>query len=266
MGNLSPTKTIDPADYPDEIFPYMGKGYMYEDGQQIPGENVIGAISRFDIKNVKTKNIEYLNKIIALCKERNIDLIFLARPRLAANIIVDGSYGEFHDYVQKLADKNNVPFWDLVYLRPEVLKIEDSMFMDGYHANYTLAFPLSQLVGKMLKEHMAGNFNKQAYLFDTYDEYLRINNRIAAVYAGELSKSKVISANAVTGADVKVEFRFLLSVKKNGEYTVIQDWSTDNQVDLSKERKRKYWLMVEARQTGTVGEAEQRTRKSIDLR
>jgi hypothetical protein len=117
----------------------------------------------------------------------------------------------------------------------------------------------------MLKEHEDGTLDISRYLFDSYDEYLKINNRIAGVYTGKLSKDRTIRAYAAAGAGVETEFRFLLANIKDGKYKVIQDWSAKEKIDLSKQSKKKYWLMVEARQIGNE-EAEQRTRIEIDLR
>lgn len=266
INNLTYTGVLDPKDYPAEIFSYLGKGYAYLGTAQKPGEVVKGTSTKYDAKKIRPENMEYLNRIISLCKESNIDLIFLSRPKVAANVIGDGNYGEFHDYVQKLADENSVPFWDLTYIRQDVLKMDDTMFADGQHTNYTLAMPLSRLLGKMLKEYEAGTLNVSDYLFDSYDEYLQINNRITGVYTGSVSQNRMLQAYAAIGAGIEPEFRFLLSSSRNGEYKVIQDWSTKDKVDLNGQPRRKCWLMVEARRAGSNGESEQRTRKEIDLR
>ena len=264
--NLTYKKVIDPADYPEEVFPYLGKGYSFNGGMQTPGELIVGIYSVYNPNKFRPENVEYFNRIVALCKEKKIDLILMPRPRLAANILAGNNYGEFHEHMQRLADENGISLWDLTYLRPEVLKIEDTMFSDGYHANYTLSLPLSRLIGKMIKEHKAGTLDIGEYLFDTYEQYLETNHRIAGIYTSKLSSEKVIKAYAAAGKDIEPEFRFLLSTSEQGEYTQIRDWNVDDKVDLSEEKKGKYWLMIEARQVGSDGEVEQRIRTQVDLR
>ena len=262
--NLTP-RVVNPEDYPAEVYPYLGKGYSFSANEQIPDEISVGYYAAFNPQKFVPENTEYLQKIIDLCKEKDIDLIFLARPRVAANILATGNYDEFHNYVQALADANQIPFWDFVYLRPDVLTIEDTMFMDAYHPNYRLALPLSRLVGQMLKEHVDGTLDVNQYLYNDYNTFLSQNRRIAGVYTTTLSKKETLKAYAAMGMEKEVEFRFLVSDQKHGGYRLVQDWSTKNLVDLSKLPNKKCWLVVEARQAGSGGNAEQRLRKVVDL-
>jgi hypothetical protein len=261
-----PAKARKPINYPDEIVPYLGKGYIYSSKEQKRGEVAIHGIECFDTKQIKVENTQYLHQIIELCKSNQIDLIIMCSPRIAANVLATGNYDVFHDYVKSMADANDLQFWDFVYVRPECLTIDDTMFWDDRHANYRLALPFSKLVGQMLREHIDGTLDVDRYLFSDYSGFLSANQRVAALTIGGLSAQKTVKANAIMDKALEAEYRFLLSNEKDGVYTVIQDWSTNSRVDVSGQPKQQVWLLAEARKAGKTGEAEQRAYMQIDLR
>jgi hypothetical protein len=261
-----PKNTPKPITYPDEIVPYLGKGYIFSSTEQIRGEVALHGIEYFNTKHIKAENTQYLHQIIELCKANQIDLIIMCSPRIAANVLATGNYDAFHDYVKSMADVNDLPFWDFVYVRPEYLTIDDAMFWDDRHANYRLALPFSKLVGQMLREHIDGTLDMDRYLFSDYSGFLSVNQRVAAITIGGLSAQKTIKANAIMDKAMEAEYRFLLSNEKDGEYTVIQDWSANSQADLRGQPKQQVWLMAEARKAGETGEAEQRVYTQVDLR
>ena len=254
-----------PKSYVDEIIPYLGRGYSYLDKQQKQDEIVLLFARAFDTEKIRPENTQYLQKIIDLCKERQIDLILMSSPRLAANIFATGNYSDFHTYIQALADQNHLPYWDFVYIKPEYLTVSDTMFIDDRHANYRLSLPLSKLVGQMLREHIENTFVQEKYFYQDFDGFRKLNHRITALTLGALSAEKTVKAKAIMDEGIQVEYRFLLSKEEQTGYTVIQDWSASDTVDLSAVTDSQCWLMAETRQAGTQGDAVHRKRSLFSM-
>ena len=189
----------------------------------------------------------------------------MSSPRLAANIFATGNYSDFHTYIQALADRNHLPYWDFVYIKPEFLTIHDTMFIDDRHANYRLSLPLSKLVGRMLREHIENPFVQEKYFYSDFDDFRKLNHRIAAITLDNLSPGRTVKAQAIMDEGIDVEYRFLLSKEEKTDYTVIQDWSASDAVSLNGVTESQCWLMAETRVAGTQGEAVQRTRRFYRL-
>lgn len=254
-----------PVTYAAEAAPYIGKGYCYSAAQLDPRSIRFYYSESFDRDKIKPLNTLYLNKIIDLCRQRGIDLIFMTVPRIASTILKTGNYGAFHDYVQAIADENRIPFWDYVYVRPEVLRVSEDMFIDDHHANYRLAVPLSRVVGRMLRAHIEGTLDESRYLYPDFSGFEAQNRRITALSIGSLKPGDTITVRAITGGGVPAQFRFSLSGTRDGEYTVIQDWSEQNLIDLSGQPDQACWLRIEARQPGENSTVEQCLYVAVDL-
>ena len=64
---------------------------------------------------------------------------------------------------------------------------------------------------------------------------------------------------------VPARFRFSLGSARDGEYSVIQDWSEQSIIDLSGQPDQACWLRIEARQPGDNSPVEQCLYIAVDL-
>jgi hypothetical protein len=109
----------------------------YDKYYDVPKEQEIPQISKY-----------YLEKIIELCKSKNIPLLFIKTPE--ANRWHE-RYGEL---VAEYAKEKGIPFVDYNILREEIgLDTSTDFRDDGMHLNDTGAIKLTRHLGKYLKEH-----------------------------------------------------------------------------------------------------------------
>ena len=99
---------------------------------------------------------EYLYKIIQLCKERNISLVFIKTPK------ANGSFTEaHHNTIQKIADEENLYFID--FNERTVFQAMDfdvtTDYNDGTHINYDGACKISNY----LADYLANNYSLTDY-------------------------------------------------------------------------------------------------------
>jgi hypothetical protein len=101
-----------------------------------------------DVEESDPTGLFYYEKIIRLCSENNIDLIFVTTPRLTWNY-------KQHNGVKELADKYGLTYID--YSLPNNRKIIDfdpsADFYDRLHVNIFGSFKVSNHLGAYLHEH-----------------------------------------------------------------------------------------------------------------
>ena len=96
---------------------------------QNPASIDIGLHPAFTPSAIHPMNEEYIARMVDMCRQHNIDLIMFTLPRLPGNTMAVGNYHEFHKYATDLAAQYGIPFGDLLYIREDVLKIEDTFLL-----------------------------------------------------------------------------------------------------------------------------------------
>lgn len=117
---------LNPDDYCTD------KGYAYSSETS----NTLD-IDYHDLSRLSEVNIDYLEKIIKLCVDNNIEIIVIQTPYSKERFSAFIDYKNYYDTVSSLTEKYNVPFWDFNFctLRDD---IDDSVcFKDQAHLNYS---------------------------------------------------------------------------------------------------------------------------------
>jgi hypothetical protein len=117
---------------------YKGRGYVYLDFTMT--EEAYHAVTQRPIHEMKDwkphpRQHEYLEKIIALCRERGIRLIFVTAPVSNVYYALMRDYHVFHNYVAGVAEEHGIPFLDLIWANAELQLYEDHHFFDAGHLN-----------------------------------------------------------------------------------------------------------------------------------
>ena len=253
--------TSNPKDAPEELQQYIGKGYNYSDVKQDPAAIVLPN-NAIDEYSPETADRTWYDKIVALCKEHDIDLIMIAVPRLPATILAAGDYDGYHKYMEQIAAENGTQFWDLTYMHEHVMQVKAEHFQDGYHGNTSFAEPFTRVLGEMINEYRAGTLDKSEYLYDDYETYTKLHPGIQAIFTKDkLQQSKdyknYLDVLLVLGADTEAEYRVLVATENTEEYVLFQDWSQAPRVVFGKDSlpDGRYDVKIEARILG--GEIQQ---------
>jgi hypothetical protein len=117
---------------------YKGRGYVYLDATMT--EEAYHAIAARE-PHVMTdwqphaRQHDYLEKIIALCEEHNIRLIFVTAPVSNVYFSLITDYEVFHGYVADLAQKHDIPYLDFMVVNQQIGLFDDHHFFDAGHLN-----------------------------------------------------------------------------------------------------------------------------------
>ena len=100
-----------------------------------------------DIEHISEENKEYLQKIINLCKEKNITLILSKSPTLYPHW-----YGEYDNTIFEIARNNNVDYYNFINEIEEIgLDYNNDTYDGGTHLNLKGATKFSNYFANLLK-------------------------------------------------------------------------------------------------------------------
>ena len=159
--------------------------------------------------------------------------------------------------LQRVVEQGGGTFVDANLLRSEAYSPLDADFGDGEHLNRTGATRFSQAFASVLQALDAGqDIGALSYSYDRWDQYLSSIKHLSAIVSrldvGD-DGTATVTAQAYTGTDVQVEYRFLL-VGEDGGTTVLRDWSSADSCDVPQGSRGQ--VMVCARQVGSTADYE----------
>ncbi len=125
-----------------------------------------------DPVEVETVGTEYLYKIIELCKEKNIALMFYDTP------FFDVSQND-SGFIALLSEKLDIPYYSPDEILKELNTTTD--FIDPNHINYSGALKTTRLLGNFIQEKYGfeNHRNNEAYRFweDSLEKYMEIKKK-----------------------------------------------------------------------------------------
>lgn len=119
---------------------YRSLGYTYCDYHMLKAEyDKTNQFKGFDGKSwtESSKQMKYLNKIIELCKKKDINLILVTAP--IANVSFDyiENYDIIHNRINEIAGKNNLLYYDYNLINQEEKLLTNNNFRDDAHLNHS---------------------------------------------------------------------------------------------------------------------------------
>lgn len=94
---------------------YRSRGYTYCDYKMLDSElDKTNQFRNFDGSNWEISKVQkkWLEKIVNTCNENDINLIFVTAPIANISMTYIQNYDVIHNYVQNMADKWSIPYYD----------------------------------------------------------------------------------------------------------------------------------------------------------
>jgi len=145
---------------------YKHNGFLYRERSTHPK---IQNHLIWDESNVDQKAVQYLNKIVDLCKSNNTKIIMMTTPVPVEEITYSiDEYEQAYAYVSKLAKANNIEFYNFNLLKESVFQrnIGDYNDYDGHMYGDT-AERFSEILGRFLKDVQDGQVTLSDYFYDS---------------------------------------------------------------------------------------------------
>ena len=178
--------------------------------------------------------------IINFCKKENIKLTFVIAPTPEWNIVGKKKYQEYHDFVQSIADKYDLDFWDFNLCKPKYFDASNlNLFKDTHHLNKFGSEQFSNIFADFIN----GKIAKEDLFYDTLQQKLNFEEPkiFGLARPSNYEKLKDFDAYIVSNRDKEIEYKIEVTSDK-GKNRLIQDYSVNNKFKLSTKEHGKLTL------------------------
>lgn len=170
---------------------------------------------------------------IDYCKKHNIEITLFVVPEPEWTIVGKGNYQDYHDYVRKLADSQNVGFYDFNLCSNAYFDANDrKLFKDEDHLNTCGAEEFSHLFGQFF----GGKIKADDLFYTTYAE--KLNAEGAAVYGfagpGNDPKAGLKDYYMISNVDSGIEYS-ITAIPSERERYCVQDFNENKRFSLPAE-------------------------------
>ena len=176
MNNINKKKSSyyknyewDKKIYNDEF--YVEKGFVASN-LVYDAENYFNIPkTTININDINPDWIKYLNKIIKLCKKKNISLSLITVPLPINSIMSIDNYEDFNKYINKISKKNKIEYIDFNLINENYFNTSDfSLFKDEDHLNYKGAKAFTKVFTRYINNHIS----KEELFYDNLED--KLNN------------------------------------------------------------------------------------------
>lgn len=152
---------------------YMGRGFLYKSRNLKRDENAKGSIWWNEPAVDNTTSIDYFKKIVEYCREKGSKVVMITTPITPSTLLnsVD-EYSQIENYMQNLADENNLTYFDFNIVKPSVYQTNDNDYWDtDGHMYGDAAERYSVFLGEFVKKvHNGEDLQVSDYCYDNiYD-------------------------------------------------------------------------------------------------
>lgn len=191
-------------------------------------------IKEWSLSDINAENLEYMNKIIDLCKSNDIEVILFTPTTSLSDIYRVEDYQIAIDYYNEYARKHDLKYFNLNYIRDRETIFPDEMFEDNRHMNYYGSQKCSKIFTQILNDYLDGK-NTDHYFYKDLDELQSDVKRIVGCGCSMLRSNEnyCIYTRALNNEGVVPEYR-LLATKDNDkeglvkQYNVIREWTEES--------------------------------------
>lgn len=157
-------RNYDPSILDIPVGHYGGRGFIWRDRVEGEDKGTFNNIP-WNESQVKEKAAVYFDRIVRLCRDRNIRLVVITTPVPQDTFDrFSESYGEAHKYFARLMKGYGLEYYDFNYMKPGLM----DRSMEGYwdydgHMDAVKAQEYSALLGSFLGRLKSGEMNPHEY-------------------------------------------------------------------------------------------------------
>ena len=231
-GNLKLKNWLRDTHYSENYYSTI-KGY--DKGDACSAEPFrIGTYGTFNEDDISAKSKDYLDRIVKLCKDRNISL-FLVTPPISTMMQMNiGNYEEANDYYLSYAEENGISYHNLNMLKNRDEIFNDSLFFHEGHLCESGATAASHIYAEIIQDELDGIDTKDRF-YHSIDEMLSDISRIVAVGAEVKAENGTLIITDLkysAGKDADIIFEIQLSSDGKNYETKAVVTPPDNSIDI----------------------------------
>lgn len=264
MGNVHARQTLsldEAAAANDPGMIAFGMGYCNYD-THLPYDGIAPSqvsANRWDVSQADDGNLVALERILALCSEKGIELYVVVTPRPSFETLGYGDvYPRNMSALQQIVEAGGGTYLDFNLIHADAYAPLDDDFGDPEHFNPAGAERFSQALGALIARAEAGeDIQREFYRYGSWDEYLASQTRISIVnFETSVSGGSLrVDATAYVGDPAQVRYRFSL-VDADGTAHTVRDWSPDPELVLTRKGHGTCTVRVDARNADSANEVD----------
>ena len=255
-NNLKLKKWMKDTKYAENYYHTM-KGY--DQGDKCSSKPFkINSLGTYDKTALSEKSIGYLDRIVKLCRERNISLFIVSPPISTMEQLNIGNYQEANDYYLAYAKENGVYYHNLNMLKDRDEIFNDHLFYNSGHLCRTGAETASHIYAEIIRDELAG-IGTQDRFYGTVDELTADITRVVAAGAdvkAEDGEIIISDLQYTAGKDADIIFEIRISAGSGEDPVTVTVNPPENSIKIPWENPaKKVSVKIIARDTRSGSEA-----------
>lgn len=232
---------------------YVKNGYVYD-------LDTDGAEWRFhlavDLDAIDYDQVEYYQKMIDMCREKNIEVLMISLPIPRRQLYDAENYMGAYDFYREIARKNDIFYVNLNFHKELGETLVDTDYADDLHLNGVGSEIASRVYCDILKLHENGVDTSDLFYTDLDDMGEDLKGIIsvnANLDYNARKKTYTLSIKSAQPDRMTPEYKYQLIDKESGDIIFESDYSEESEIDLDKDREtvERSKIRVFARSKGT---------------
>lgn len=179
---------------------------------------------------VSREAFEYLDKIAALCREKDIQLFLVTAPTSLSMIYSIADYEGFVSCFKEYAKNNDLIYQDLNLIRQREELLPDAFMYDADHVNGKGAESVSSLYCEILRKNINGEDTAGYFYASAADMKQEITDIVACDFHTEEQEDGAFTmiADSLQSEKITPVYEFLLSGDGGNTWECLQEYSRQN--------------------------------------
>ena len=198
---------------------YYGTVKGYDEGSKCVSKPfAVNSRGTYDKTELSEKSKGYLDRIVRLCRERNISLFIVSPPVSTMEMLNVGNYQAANDYYLAYAEENGVYYHNLNMLKGRDEIFNDRQFYNSSHLCRSGAETSSHLYAEIIRDELAG-IDTSGRFYASVDELTADIKRVVAAGADVKAKDGRLVISDLrysAGKDMEVVFEVRLTSENGG--------------------------------------------------
>lgn len=183
------TKSVFTGEYFKYIYvaddaEYAGKGCVLDKGEIPDGTfSNYSKEGRIQVSKISEDWKNTVDKIMALCRENDIELILYSMPGSDFYLNERGNYDEYYSFCRNFAAERGFAYYDFNLSKPELLSLQDSDYFDDNHLNKKGVYNWTDCFCDFFSDKYKEENSLEKYFYSSYAEKMAAQpDRIFGLY------------------------------------------------------------------------------------
>lgn len=209
---------------------YMGKGYVASDiCIEASGFYTSEGNEHFNADDISDDWRNTIWEIINVCRENNIELTLYSAPVSFFQLVSDGNYDGFIQYMERFVEGTDVPYVDFNLIGPEYFPNKMENYKDSTHLNMYGA----ELFSNVIAGYMNGSIPETAFCKTLAErmEFEPVEYYGISYYVDEEKDDGTRKLRLISSHPDMMEYR-VIRTPIGGEPIMVQDFDFHNEITI----------------------------------